>query len=110
MYLNSVPVTKDGERIEIRLNVAAAKDQELSKAVYSDGCGLFRTEFLYLDREHLPTEDEQYEVYSKVLRAFGEKPVILRTMDIGGDKQVPGARTAEGAESLSRDTWAAALA
>lgn len=90
MYLNSVPVTKDGERIEIRLNVAAAKDQELSKAVYSDGCGLFRTEFLYLDREHLPTEDEQYEVYSKVLRAFGEKPVILRTMDIGGDKQVPG--------------------
>lgn len=90
MYLNSVPVTQDGERIEIRLNVAAAKDQELSKAVYSDGCGLFRTEFLYLDREHLPTEDEQYEVYSKVLRAFGEKPVILRTMDIGGDKQVPG--------------------
>ncbi len=90
MYLNSVPVTQDGERIEIRLNVAAATDQELSKAAYADGCGLFRTEFLYLDREHLPTEDEQYVVYSKVLKAFGEKPVILRTMDIGGDKQVPG--------------------
>lgn len=90
LYLNSEPVTVDGVRVEIRLNVAAASDQELSKAVYSDGCGLFRTEFLYLDREHCPTEDEQYEVYSKVLRAFGDKPVILRTMDIGGDKQLPG--------------------
>ena len=90
LYLNSEPVTVDGVRVEIRLNVAAASDQELSKAVYSDGCGLFRTEFLYLDREHCPTEGEQYEVYSKVLRAFGDKPVILRTMDIGGDKQLPG--------------------
>ena len=90
LYLNSELVTVDGVRVEIRLNVAAASDQELSKAVYSDGCGLFRTEFLYLDREHCPTEDEQYEVYSKVLRAFGDKPVILRTMDIGGDKQLPG--------------------
>ena len=90
LYLNSEPVTVDGVRVEIRLNVAAASDQELSKAVYFDGCGLFRTEFLYLDREHCPTEDEQYEVYSKVLRAFGDKPVILRTMDIGGDKQLPG--------------------
>ncbi|MEG2119592.1 MAG: phosphoenolpyruvate--protein phosphotransferase, partial [Pseudoflavonifractor sp.] len=88
-YLATEPVMTDGTRAEIRLNVAAANEHELSGAEFSDGCGLFRTEFLYLNGEQLPGEDQQYEIYKKVLLAFGEKPVILRTMDIGGDKQLP---------------------
>lgn len=87
-YLATEPVTRDGRHISVRLNVAAANDHELSGAEYADGCGLFRTEFLYLNGDHLPTEDEQYAIYKKVLEAFGDKPVILRTMDIGGDKQL----------------------
>lgn len=88
-YLDAQPITRDGTRLEVRLNVAAAGDAELQGAQYADGCGLFRTEFLYLSGDHLPGEEEQYQAYRKVLEAFGEKPVILRTMDIGGDKQLP---------------------
>lgn len=88
-YLDAQPVTRDGQRLEVRLNVAAAGDAELRGAEYADGCGLFRTEFLYLSSDHLPDEEEQYQAYAKVARAFGDKPVVLRTMDIGGDKQLP---------------------
>ncbi len=87
-YLPKKPVTQDGTYISLRLNVAAAGDHELTGAEYSDGCGLFRTEFLYLAADRLPDEEEQYKVYKKVLMAFEDKPVILRTMDIGGDKQL----------------------
>lgn len=88
-YLDTEPVTRGGVRLETRLNVAAVNDHELSGAAHADGCGLFRTEFLYLNGDHLPSEEEQYQAYKKVLTAFGAKPVILRTMDIGGDKQLP---------------------
>lgn len=88
-YLDAQPITRDGTRLEVRLNVAAAGDAELQGSQYADGCGLFRTEFLYLSGDHLPDEEEQYQAYRKVLEAFGQKPVILRTMDIGGDKQLP---------------------
>lgn len=88
-YLDRLPVTRDGVRLEVRLNVAAVNDQELSGATHADGCGLFRTEFLYLNGNHLPSEEDQYQAYKKVLTAFSDKPVILRTMDIGGDKQLP---------------------
>lgn len=89
-YLSAQPVTRDGTRIKISLNVASANDYELSGAEHTDGCGLFRTEFLFLNGQRLPSEEEQYEAYQKVLKAFPDKPVILRTMDIGGDKQSPG--------------------
>ena len=88
-FLDAEPTTRDGSRLEVRLNVAAAADAELAGAGYADGCGLFRTEFLYLNSDHLPNEEEQYQAYTKVLKAFDDKPVILRTMDIGGDKQLP---------------------
>ena len=88
-YLDTEPVTRGGVRLEARLNVAAVNDHELSGAAHADGCGLFRTEFLYLNGDHLPSEEEQYQAYKKVLTAFGTKPVILRTMDIGGDKELP---------------------
>lgn len=88
-YLDTEPMTLDGTRLEVRLNVAAAGNAKLAGAEHTDGCGLFRTEFLYLNSDHLPDEEEQYQAYVKVLKAFGDKPVILRTMDIGGDKQLP---------------------
>lgn len=88
-YLDKEPVTRDGTQLEICLNVATADDRELSGAAHTDGCGLFRTEFLYLSGDRLPSEEVQYQAYKKVLTAFGDKPVILRTMDIGGDKQLP---------------------
>lgn len=87
-YLDKEPITQNGTRLETCLNVAAATAQELAGAAYADGCGLFRTEFLYLNSDHLPDEEEQYRAYQKVLTAFGSKPVILRTVDIGGDKQL----------------------
>jgi len=78
--------TADKVRIEIGLNIANADDKELEAADYTDSVGLFRTEFLYMGRDTLPTEDEQLVVYRKVLERFGKRPVILRTLDIGGDK------------------------
>lgn len=88
-FLRAVPVTQDGTRIEILLNIGSGAGPELERAEYSDGSGLFRTEFLYQSGERLPDEAKQFEAYKKVLAAFGGKTVTLRTMDIGGDKQIP---------------------
>lgn len=85
-FLDATAETKDGCHVDILLNVAAAGSEDISAAVHADGCGLFRTEFLYLKEDHLPDEEEQFQAYKRVLEAFGEKPVTLRTMDIGGDK------------------------
>ena len=79
--------TADGTRIEIGLNISGI-NSELDGASFTDFAGLFRTEFLFLGRNTLPSEDEQVEVYKKALESYKEKPVILRTMDIGGDKQL----------------------
>lgn len=80
--------TADGMRVEIHLNIASSADKELAAAPYVDGVGLFRSEFLYMNRATLPDEQEQYAAYRRVLEWFQEKPVVLRTLDIGGDKQV----------------------
>ncbi len=85
-YIDSEPVTADGARIELGLNIGSADATELEGEKYVDLVGLFRTEFLYMGRDVLPTEDEQYDIYKKVLQRFGERPVTLRTLDIGGDK------------------------
>lgn len=87
-YLSITPVTTDKERMYVNLNIGSANDEELSYAEMVDGVGLFRSEFLYMGRESLPTEEEQYEIYKKVLKTFKGKEVILRTMDIGGDKKL----------------------
>lgn len=79
--------TADGVPIDICINIANGTDEELEAAKFVDGIGLFRTEFLFMGREQLPGEDEQYEIYKKVLSAYAGKPVTLRTLDIGGDKQ-----------------------
>ena len=88
-FQNREAFTNDGVKIDIGLNIANA-DTELAAAQYADSVGLFRTEFLFMGRNSLPSEDEQFSVYRKVLECFGERPVILRTLDIGGDKQLSG--------------------
>ena len=81
-------VTLDGKRIEIYANIQGLR--ELSAVISNDagGIGLFRSEFLYLDRNEFPSEDEQFEVYKTVLEKMNGKKVIIRTLDIGADKQV----------------------
>ncbi len=88
-FFSIEPFTADGIRIEIALNIGSSSDHELAHRDYTDGVGLFRTEFLYMKHEYLPTEEEQFEEYKKVLQAYGDKPVIIRTLDVGGDKKLP---------------------
>jgi len=86
-YLEKEGRTSCGERIDIGLNISSANDDELKAARFVDSAGLFRTEFLFMGK--LPSEEDQFAVYRKVLECFGERQVTLRTLDIGGDKQVP---------------------
>jgi len=81
-------VTKDGHRLEIAANIATAEESTRALAAGAEGIGLFRTEMLYLDRDSPPDEAEQCEVYQRVIEAAGGKPVIIRTLDIGGDKSL----------------------
>ncbi len=81
--------TTDGVRIDVFANIGGLQDLDAALANGADGVGLFRTEFLYLENDHWPTEEEQYEVYRKALEAFGTRPVVIRTLDIGGDKALP---------------------
>jgi phosphotransferase system enzyme I (PtsI) len=85
-FLDGESRTKDKVKIDIGLNIANADDKELEAQKYADFAGLFRTEFLYMGRDTLPTGDEQFSVYRRVLESFGKRPVYLRTLDVGGDK------------------------
>ena len=87
--------TRDGRRIEVAANLGSASEAEEALGWGAEGVGLFRTEFLFMERDELPSEEEQYEAYSAVARAFGGKPVILRTLDVGGDKSLPGVEQPE---------------
>ena len=80
-------VTKSGQHVHLYANIGSAEDVEYVLENDAEGIGLFRSEFLYLGRPDLPTEDEQYEAYKKVLTAMGDKKVIIRTLDIGADKK-----------------------
>jgi phosphotransferase system enzyme I (PtsI) len=82
--------TSEGRRIEVAANLGSASEAEDALEWGAEGVGLFRTEFLFMQRDELPSEDEQYEAYGAVARAFGDKPVIIRTLDVGGDKDLPG--------------------
>ncbi|SJZ62371.1 phosphoenolpyruvate--protein phosphotransferase [Garciella nitratireducens] len=81
--------TSDGHRVEIVGNIGTPKDVEGVLKNGGEGIGLYRTEFLYMDRESMPTEEEQFEAYKEVLENMEGKPVIIRTLDIGGDKKLP---------------------
>ncbi len=82
-------VTKSGKRVEVCGNIGKPEDVNGVIANGGDGVGLFRTEFLYMDRESAPTEEEQFESYKYVLEKMNGKQVVIRTLDIGGDKTLP---------------------
>jgi len=81
-----LPRTKDGIAIDLMANIELPEDARDALDAGADGIGLFRTEFLFMNRDQLPDEDEQYEAYAKVARAMKGKPVVIRTLDIGADK------------------------
>lgn len=87
--LNVSVVTKEGKCIEVCGNIGKPQDVEQVIANGGDGVGLFRTEFLYMDRDAAPTEEEQFAAYKHVLEAMKGKKVVIRTLDIGGDKTLP---------------------
>ena len=81
-------VTTDGKHVELAGNIGTPNDVEGLIKNDAEGVGLYRTEFLYMDRTDFPTEDEQYEAYKAVLEGMSGKPVVIRTLDIGGDKKL----------------------
>lgn len=88
-YINKPTVTKSGIKKAVYANIAKAEDVHSAVVNGAEGIGLFRTEFLYMDRAEAPSEDEQFEAYSTVAKAMGGKEVIIRTLDVGGDKHIP---------------------
>lgn len=87
--MNQKSVTKDGYQVEIAANIGTPKDLPGVKENGAEGIGLYRTEFLYMDASDFPTEEEQFEAYRTVLESMQGKSVVVRTMDIGGDKELP---------------------
>ena len=88
VYLNKPTVTKSGAVKKVYGNIGKPEDAQNVVQNGGEGIGLFRTEFLFMDRDKAPTEDEQFEAYSTVARTMAEKEVIIRTLDIGGDKAI----------------------
>ena len=82
-------VTVDGSHIEVASNIGTPADMKKVIAAGADGVGLFRTEFLFLDKTSVPTEEEQFQSYRAVLMAMPDKKIVIRTLDAGGDKQLP---------------------
>lgn len=86
---NAASQTKDGKHLEIAANIGTPKDLVGAFENGAEGVGLYRTEFLYMDSADFPTEEEQFKAYKEVLEGMQGKPVVVRTMDIGGDKELP---------------------
>lgn len=88
VYLNQHTVTLDGKAIEVSANIAKPAEAKVAHESGAEGVGLFRSEFIFMDRHTPPSEEEQFLAYKEALESMAGKPVIIRTMDIGGDKQV----------------------
>lgn len=88
-YTGKPTVSKDGTKVELVCNIGKPEDAKKAVECDGEGIGLFRTEFLFMDRDTIPTEEEQFEAYKSVAETMAEKPVIIRTLDIGGDKEIP---------------------
>jgi phosphotransferase system enzyme I (PtsI) len=82
-------LSKDGHKVELAANIGSVEDLQKVLDNGAEGIGLFRTEFLYMGRNSLPSEEEQYQIYKHVLEKMEHKPVVIRTLDIGGDKELP---------------------
>lgn len=87
--VNQKTVSKDNHHVELAANIGSYNDIEGVINNGAEGIGLYRTEFLYMDSNEMPSEEKQFEAYKKVLEAMGDKPVVVRTLDIGGDKELP---------------------
>jgi phosphoenolpyruvate-protein phosphotransferase (PTS system enzyme I) len=87
--VNERTITKDGHHVELAANIGTPDDIKGVLENGAEGIGLYRTEFLYMGRDNLPTEEEQFEAYKTVLERMEGKPVVVRTLDIGGDKELP---------------------
>ncbi|RAK23157.1 phosphotransferase system enzyme I (PtsI) [Anoxybacillus vitaminiphilus] len=87
--VNERTITKDGHHVELAANIGTPDDVKGVLENGAEGIGLYRTEFLYMGRDQLPTEEEQFEAYKTVLERMDGKPVVVRTLDIGGDKELP---------------------
>lgn len=81
-------ITKDGVQVELAANIGTPDDVAGALLNGAEGVGLYRTEFLYMGKSELPSEEEQFEAYKSVLEQMGDKPVVVRTLDIGGDKEL----------------------
>lgn len=88
-YAGKPSITKDGTKVELVCNIGKPEDAKKAVECDGEGIGLFRTEFLFMDRDSVPTEEEQFEAYKSVAETMKGKPVIIRTLDIGGDKAIP---------------------
>ncbi|KAB8309586.1 phosphoenolpyruvate-protein phosphotransferase PtsI [Erwinia endophytica] len=82
-------ITLDGHQVEVCANIGTVRDVAGAERNGAEGVGLYRTEFLFMDRDSLPSEEEQFQAYKAVAEAMGQQAVIVRTMDIGGDKDLP---------------------
>jgi phosphotransferase system enzyme I (PtsI) len=88
-YAREPALTQDGHRVEVVANIGNVEGAQVALEAGAEGVGLLRTEFMYLEQAHLPTEEAQYQAYKAIVEAFGDLPVVLRTLDVGGDKELP---------------------
>jgi phosphotransferase system enzyme I (PtsI) len=88
LLIGKESITTDGIRVELAANIGTPKDLESVMNNDSEGIGLFRSEFLYMDRKSAPSEEEQFEAYKEVAEKMKNKPVVIRTLDVGGDKEL----------------------
>ena len=87
-FKNAVTKTSDGYVVELVANIGTPADAEIALKNTAEGVGLFRSEFLYMDSENMPTEEEQFNAYKEVAEKMEDRPVIIRTLDVGGDKEL----------------------
>lgn len=88
-YIGKPTRTRDGHFVRLEANIGTVKDAKIAAAYDAEGIGLVRTEFLYMNKQEMPSEQEQFEAYRAILNEMGKKPVIFRTLDAGGDKELP---------------------
>lgn len=88
-FIGKETVTADGVKVELCCNIGKPDDADAVLSKDGEGVGLFRTEFLYMDSSSIPTEEEQFDAYKKTVLKLGDKPLIIRTLDVGGDKDIP---------------------
>lgn len=87
-YIGQKSTSLDGHTVKLEANIASVIDTEVAMRNDAEGVGLFRTEFIYMDRNTAPSEDEQFEIYKAVLEKMQNRPTVIRTLDVGGDKEI----------------------